>query len=82
MLIERDTETGASYLVLDEDAEIDRTIHLSDLVMVDVDSSGVPVGVEFATGTLDGEPAREGWRAVVEAFPALQSLIPDLSLLH
>lgn len=62
-----DPETGASYFRL-TDAEIMGTRHVSDLIMVDLDKTGEPVGVEFAGSSL---PSAPGWKLLFEAFPSL-----------
>jgi uncharacterized protein YuzE len=47
MQITVDERAGATYVAV-SDAEVVRTVEVSDLVMVDVDSVGEPVGVDFA----------------------------------
>lgn len=47
MLVQYDTEAGATYVELVDEAAVARTVEVSDLVMVDVDAQGQPVGVEF-----------------------------------
>jgi len=69
MLIERDTDTGACYFGL-SDAEVARTVHVDDLVMVDVDIHGDPVGVEFAAA-----PDDEDFERVYERFPQLRDVL-------
>jgi uncharacterized protein YuzE len=47
MIVSYDVEAGATYLEL-SDVPVARTVSVSDLVAVDVDETGSPVGVEFA----------------------------------
>lgn len=47
MIVSYDVEAGATYLELSEEP-VARTVTVSDLVAVDVDEAGTPVGVEFA----------------------------------
>jgi uncharacterized protein YuzE len=47
MLVQYDTEAEATYVELVDGAAVARTVEVSDLVMVDVDADGRPVGVEF-----------------------------------
>jgi uncharacterized protein YuzE len=79
MLLEQDTETGATYFVLDVEADVARTVHLDDLVMVDVDHAGRPVGVELAMDCTRESPATVGnaWTQLVNAFPALKDTFAD-----
>lgn len=42
----KDASTGAVYYYLEGNA-IDRTIEVTDWLLVDVDASGAPVGVEW-----------------------------------
>jgi hypothetical protein len=75
VLLERDSRTGASYIVLVDRGIVARTINASDLVMVDVDSDDRPVGVELA---MDYRKITEDtWRTVVNAWPSLKEVFPD-----
>lgn len=47
MYVSYDTEARATYLQLDAAADVATTVEVSDSVMVDVDSEGRPIGVEF-----------------------------------
>ena len=47
MMVSYDLQAGATYLQL-RDADVAHTVTLSDLVMVDVDVHGEPIGVDFA----------------------------------
>lgn len=71
MLVTYDVEAGATYLEL-TDAEVARTVSVSDLVMVDLDARDEAIGVEFAVPPskitavmLDG---------LIEGFPHLKGL--------
>lgn len=68
MIIEQDVDAGTAYFAL-SDAPVARTVHISDLVMVDVDDSGHPVGVEFAT-----VPQKLTW----DQFAPLFNAYPEL----
>ena len=68
MLVSYDTEVGSTYVEL-ADTEVRRTVSISDLVMVDLDDSDQPVGVEFAVG-----PAQ----ITVEMLEALGDRFSDL----
>jgi hypothetical protein len=76
-LLERDTVTGASHVVFDPNAEIARTKSVSDLIMVDIDEAGVPIGVEVA---MDYRRLNdEHWRLVINAFPVLKETFPNFA---
>lgn len=47
MNVSYDPDIGATYVEW-ADGAVERTVSVSDLVMVDVDREGAPVGVEFA----------------------------------
>jgi uncharacterized protein YuzE len=47
MIVNYDTESEATYIEIVPGAKIAKTVSISDLVMVDVDDAGKPVGVEF-----------------------------------
>jgi uncharacterized protein YuzE len=76
MMISYDTEAHAYYLTL-TDANVDRTIHVSDWVLVDVDSDGRAVGIELlaAPSALNDEEKAELFRRFPEAAPALSELV-------
>lgn len=73
MDIERDEATGASYYRL-SGAPVVRTVHVTELVMVDLDDQGRPVGVEVATNPerLDPRDVKE----LIRAFPELVGQLP------
>ncbi len=50
MIVSYDPEVGATYVELLVEHAVARTVSVSDLVMVDLDAHGEPVGVEFAVG--------------------------------
>lgn len=75
MLVSYDAEMGATYLEL-VDAPVARTVTVSDLVMVDVDAAGVPVGVEFAVAP--GKITLAMVERVVERFPGLSAVLSDV----
>ena len=78
VIAEYDPEARATYLAL-TDRPVARTVSVSDLVIVDIDDVGEPVGVEFAL-----EPARVTnamLTALVREFPALRPLVDDRSWL-
>lgn len=71
MNVSYDPDLGATYVDW-APGTVARTVSVSDLVMVDVDSDGSPIGVEFAVA-----PNRITdvmvWR-LTEAFPTLKEL--------
>jgi uncharacterized protein YuzE len=71
MMVQYDTEAGATYVEL-SDASVARTVSVGDLVMVDVDEHGEPVGVDFAV--LPGKITDSMLYAVAERFPPLKDL--------
>ena len=75
VMISYDTEAQAYYLTL-TDAEVDRTIHVSDWVFVDVDTEGGAVGIELlaAPTALNDQEKEELFRRFPEAVPALSEL--------
>lgn len=80
MLVQFDTEVGATYLQVSE-AEVARTVHLRDLVMVDVDTQDKPVGVEFAVAPEKVTDLMV--EAVAKRFPELEwELVHDRSWMH
>ena len=72
VLVETDTETGATYFTL-RDAPVVRTIHVRDLVMVDVGEDGAPVGVEFALPYKS--VTEDDLTALFDAFPTLKEVL-------
>jgi uncharacterized protein YuzE len=66
--VQHDPQADACYLEM-SDKPVVRTVLLSDGVMVDVDESGEPVGVEFLWAR-DDVPA-EALTLVVQRFPSL-----------
>jgi uncharacterized protein YuzE len=77
VIIEQDTDTGASYLVLADDT-VARTIELSDLVMVDVNAAGEPIGVEFVSSPENRDAIAQGLSAVIERWPHLKETVGPL----
>lgn len=75
VLIERDAATGASYYVL-SDAHVGRTVHVDELISVDLTEDGHPVGVEFAFGQ---SPTHADWLAVFNHFPELKTPLASLA---
>jgi uncharacterized protein YuzE len=75
MFAETDLKTGATYVQLSE-APVARTlVHLSEVIMVDVDEYGTPVGVEIVApvDTID----REDWRALADVVPEVKQIFRD-----
>lgn len=67
-----DPALGVTYVQIQEpDAAVARTVELNDLVMVDLNREGQPLGVEFLV-----PPSGVGrhLEAVIEAFPSLKAL--------
>lgn len=73
MLMERDEGTGATYYTVGDGVRA-RTVHVSDLIMVDVDDDGAPVGVEFAVAL--GHLPRAEIKRLLGSFPTLQGVLP------
>ena len=71
MMVQYDTEAGATYVQL-TDAAVAGTVSVSDLVMVDVDEAGQPVGVDFAV--LPSRISDSMLAAVADRFPSLEEL--------
>lgn len=69
VLVETDLSTGASYFVL-SDEPVAATVHISDLVMVDVDADGAPVAVDVAAPV--ARVSWETWLRLYERFPTLK----------
>lgn len=75
VLVEQDLETGAFYLAL-SDRQVAQTVHVDDLVMVDLDDMGQPVGVEFGAPPTETELALlQSTYPDFKALPALHSLV-------
>ena len=75
MRVDFDPEVQAWYLTL-SDAQVSRTVHVSDEVAVDVDEADEVVGVEFLLAPATIEPAvRE---ALFAQFPAVQQALAEL----
>lgn len=72
-MIERDEVTGASYYRL-ADLPVARSVHVSDLVVVDVDKADQPVGVEVAVDP-KRLPAKE-LEELLRRFPRLAGRLP------
>lgn len=80
VLVERDAQTGATYIVIDDAAEVARTLSPSDLVNVDVDANGHPIGIEFAMRQENfGE---DTWHDLVNACADLKGMFPDVTALR
>ena len=75
MYVSYDTEAGATYVQVAE-GDVSRTADLSDLVAVDLDDDGVPVGVEFLA--LPGGVTDLMLDLVAARFPVL-SVLKDRS---
>lgn len=79
MLVEYDPEVGATYLTL-TDGVCASTVHVDDLVMVDVDRDGQPIGVEFAISPR--KVTSDMLRLVAKRFPTLEGVMADPSWLY
>ena len=71
MMVQYDPEAGATYVEL-TDASVARTVNVGDLVTVDVDEAGQPVGIDFAV--LPSKITDSMLYAVADHFPALKEL--------
>jgi len=71
MLVTYDVEAGATYLELG-DAEVARTVSVSDLVMVDLDAREEAIGVEFAV--IPSKITADMLYRLAERFPDLKAL--------
>jgi uncharacterized protein YuzE len=71
MLVSYDVESGATYVELGE-GEVVETVSVSDLVMVDLDTRGEPLGVDFAVAPNRITDQMLG--RLTDAFPALKEL--------
>jgi uncharacterized protein YuzE len=78
MIIRYDTEAGAYYLKLTE-GPVARTVHISDDVMVDLDSDGQVHGIELLsapTALSDAERSE-----LFRRFPQAEAAIGELKRL-
>jgi uncharacterized protein YuzE len=78
VIAEYDPEAKATYVAFNDRAAA-HTVGVTDLVMVDVDAAGEPVGVEFAM-----QPDRindDVLAPLVARFPELRALADDRSWL-
>jgi uncharacterized protein YuzE len=75
MMISYDTEAQAYHVTL-TDAEVNRTVHVSDWVLVDIDTEGRAIGIELlaAPSALNDQEKTELFRRFPEAAPALSEL--------
>jgi uncharacterized protein YuzE len=75
MRVDFDPEVQAWYLLL-ADAPVNKTVHVSDEVAVDLASDAGVVGVEFlvAPAALDQQVREE----LFERFPAVQTALAEL----
>jgi uncharacterized protein YuzE len=71
MYVSYDLSAGATYVEVME-GETARTVEISDLVMVDVNASGEPLGVEFVVPP--SQITSEMIDRVVKRFPTLDTL--------
>ncbi len=72
MIVSYDPLVGATYVELLVERAVARTVSVSDLVMVDLDANGEPVGVEFAV--FPGQITAQMLDRVAERFPTLKEL--------
>lgn len=72
MYVSYDPKARATYVEIEDDARVTRTVHISDLVMVDVDVDAQPVGVEFVVGP--NEITQGMVDSVIDRFPQLKTL--------
>lgn len=71
---DHDPISGATYRTLTTEP-VARTIHVSDVIMVDVDEHGRPVGVEYG---VDPSVLTLGdVTSLLEAFPNLRDALPE-----
>ncbi|MGH9302773.1 MAG: hypothetical protein ACRDZ5_00005 [Acidimicrobiales bacterium] len=75
VMVECDTATDSTYFEIVANARVEKTRHLRDLLMVDLDSAGEPVGVEVVLGSR--VLAHEYWLTLVSAYPGLKCQFPD-----
>lgn len=71
-MFERDDHSGASYLRISQASGV-HTVHVGDMILVDVDESGEPVGIEFAMGASHVTPDEAA--ALIDAFPQAEGPI-------
>ncbi len=74
MRVDFDPEVQAWYLTL-SDAPVAKTVHVSDEVVVDVDTSGAVVGVEFLLAPAAIEPSVR--KALFERFPVVRTALAE-----
>jgi uncharacterized protein YuzE len=75
MFAETDLRTGATYVQLSETPVARTLLHLSDVIMVDVDDDGTPVGVEVLAPV--DTIAREEWYAVADVVPEVKKIFKE-----
>jgi hypothetical protein len=75
MFAETDLRTGATYVQLSETPVARTLLHLSDVIMVDVDDDGTPVGVEVLAPV--DTIAREDWYAVADVVPEVKKIFKE-----
>lgn len=71
MMVHYDPEAGATYVEL-TGADVARTVNVGDLVSVDVDANGEPVGIDFAV--LPSKITDSMLFAIADHFPSLKTL--------
>ena len=71
VIVSYDTDHGATYVELAESAPV-RSVDVSDLVIVDVDETGHPVGIDFAVSPAKITPKM--LEDLSACFPALKEL--------
>jgi uncharacterized protein YuzE len=70
VLVRYDSEADATYVELEPEATAARTIELLDAhLLVDVDESGHPIGIELLCGPGEVDPTT--FTAIAERFPDL-----------
>ncbi len=75
MFAEHDLERGTTYVRLSE-APVARTLlHISDVILVDVDDYGTPVGVEVVAPLDTIE--QEDWYALAKVVPAVKQIFKE-----
>jgi hypothetical protein len=71
MFAETDMNTGATYVLLVE-TPVARTLHVSDVVMVDVNEYDKPVGIEFAVPAASVD--QHDWQALADVVPEVKEI--------
>jgi uncharacterized protein YuzE len=75
MFVEHDLNTGTTYVQLSE-APVARTLlDISDVIMVDVDDYGTPVGIEVVAPLDTIE--REDWYALAKVVPEVKQIFKE-----